>query len=435
MRPLSSGGGRFGRLGLTARLFTAMALVVVAGAGTLLVVALLLAPQVFGSHLHRSGVPAVPPALQTHVDAAFTQALLLSLAVGVLVAVVTAALVTWLVSRRLAAPVSGLARAATRLAHGHYGAEVPDPRLGPEFAALTSAVNELAARLGRSEAVRQRLLADLTHELRTPLAALEATVEAVGDGVLPVDTTTLTTLTEQTGRLRRLVTDLESVSRAEERQLALNPRPVTLTVIADRAVAALRARYDAKGVTLTRQDHGHAPSVDADDDRLVEALMNLLDNALRHTPPGGTVTVRVRPDPGGATATLTVTDTGGGFDPTVGPRLFERFYRAQPDQPGRSDTQGPPEQGNVGLQGGSHGSGIGLTITRAIIDAHHGTIGAGSPGPGHGARFTITLPLAKPPPRHGHQEGVSRSCSQARSDPGRGDGEGPDATGGPSGRT
>jgi two-component system sensor histidine kinase BaeS len=428
-RPRTPGpatGGRFGGLGLTARMFTAMALVIAAGAVTLLAVALLLAPEVFGSHLHRRGVPAVTPALQTHLDQAFAQAIGGSLAVGVLVSVITAALVTWLISRRLAASVADLARTATRLAYGHYDAQVPDPGLGPEFASLAGAVNELALRLGRSEEIRHRLLADLGHELRTPLASLEATVEAVADGVLPVDTTTLDTLTDQTARLRRLVNDLESVSRAEERQLALNPRPVTLRAVADRAVAVLRARYDAKGVPLLREDHGPDPMVLADDDRLVEALMNLLDNALRHTPPTGTVTVAVRADavradatatgrPGPPTATLTVTDTGTGFDPAEGPRLFERFYRsgqhragAGPSGDGGGRTAGdaapvgqplqpPPQDRRAEGRAGNHGSGIGLTITRAIIETHHGTITASSPGTGLGASFTISLPVSATP--------------------------------------
>ena len=318
---------------------------------------------------------------------------------------ITAALVTWLVSRRLAAPVAHLAVAASRLADGHYDAGVADPHLGPEFASLTAAVNELASRLDRSEEVRHRLLADLTHELRTPLASLEATVEAVTDGVLPLDRTTLDTLTEQTARLRRLVTDLESVSRAEERQLALNPRAVALRAVADRAVAVLRARYHAKGVALVRENHGPEPTVQADDDRLHEALMNLLDNALRHTPPHGTVTVDVGGQPG--RATITVTDTGIGFDPAAGPRLFERFYRAhihRSDQgPGPAAPHapldvgldvGPEDEHDAGRHSGNHGSGIGLTITRAIVEAHHGTITASSRGPGHGARFTITLPSA-----------------------------------------
>ena len=372
------------QLGLAPRLFIAMALVVLSGAGTLLLVALVVAPAVFYSHLHRAGVPAVAPAVQTHVDEAFAQALLVSLGVGVLVAVATATLVTWLVSRRLAAPVADLARATSRLAGGHYDTIVPDPGLGPEFAALTAAVNQLAVRLGSSEEVRRRLLSDLTHELRTPLASLEATVEAMIDGVLPVDETTLTTLTEQASRLHRLVADLESVSRAEERQLALNPHPVRLADIARRAVDVLRPRFDSKGVAFAVLPTTSRPLVEVDEDRMLEAVMNLLENALEHTPDGGNVTVRVDTargaTPRASRALLTVADTGSGFDPAEAASLFERFYRADP---ARSPS---------GLAARTQGSGIGLTITRAIVEAHSGTITADSGGPGTGARFTISLP-------------------------------------------
>jgi len=372
------------QLGLAPRLFIAMALVVLSGAGTLLLVALVVAPAVFYSHLHRAGVPAVAPAVQTHVDEAFAQALLVSLGVGVLVAVATATLVTWLVSRRLAAPVADLARATSRLAGGHYDTIVPDPGLGPEFAALTAAVNQLAVRLGSSEEVRRRLLSDLTHELRTPLASLEATVEAMIDGVLPVDETTLTTLTEQASRLHRLVADLESVSRAEERQLALNPHPVRLADIARRAVDVLRPRFDSKGVAFAVLPTTSRPLVEVDEDRMLEAVMNLLENALQHTPDGGNVTVRVDTargaTPRASHALLTVADTGSGFDPAEAASLFERFYRADP---ARSPS---------GLAARTQGSGIGLTITRAIVEAHSGTITADSGGPGTGARFTISLP-------------------------------------------
>ena len=372
------------QLGLAPRLFIAMALVVLSGAGTLLLVALVVAPAVFYSHLHRAGVPAVAPAVQTHVDEAFAQALLVSLGVGVLVAVATATLVTWLVSRRLAAPVADLARVTSSLAGGHYDTIVPDPGLGPEFAALTAAVNQLAVRLGSSEEVRRRLLSDLTHELRTPLASLEATVEAMIDGVLPVDETTLTTLTEQASRLHRLVADLESVSRAEERQLALNPHPVRLADIARRAVDVLRPRFDSKGVAFAVLPTTSRPLVEVDEDRMLEAVMNLLENALEHTPDGGNVTVRVDTargaTPRASHALLTVADTGSGFDPAEAASLFERFYRADP---ARSPS---------GLAARTQGSGIGLTITRAIVEAHSGTITADSGGPGTGARFTISLP-------------------------------------------
>ncbi len=379
----------FESLGLAPRLFFAMALVVIAGAGMLLLVALLVAPQVFYAHLHRSGLPAVTPAVQHHVDEAFHQALWLSLSLGVLAAIGAATLVTWLVSRRLAVPVAEVAEATTRLAHGHYDTLVPDPGLGPEFATLTAAVNQLAKLLGSSEEIRRRLLADLTHELRTPLASLEATVEAIGDGVLQIDQTTLDTLAEQAGRLHRLVADLESVSRAEERQLALNPRPVALSDIAKRAVEVLRPRFGTEGVTLTLTSPAPGPIVEADADRLVEALMNLLDNALRHTPRGHDVAVAVdatgaRPgDPG--RAEVTVTDTGEGFEPAQATLLFERFYR--------TDTA----RTNNRTTGGGRGSGIGLTIARAIVEAHHGGITAQSRGRDLGARFTISLPIAPKP--------------------------------------
>jgi signal transduction histidine kinase len=285
--------------------------------------------------------------------------------------------------------VAEVAEATTRLAHGHYDTVVPDPGLGPEFAALTVAVNQLAQLLGSSEEIRRRLLADLTHELRTPLASLEATVEAITDGVLPVDQTTLDTLAEQASRLHRLVADLESVSRAEERQLALDPRPVRLSDIAKRAVDVLRPRFDSEGVVLTLNSLPAGPIVTADADRLVAALMNVLDNALRHTPRGRNVIVAV--DAIGSTssdhgrALLTVTDTGEGFESAQATLLFERFYRTDPARTTNRPT------------GGRHGSGIGLTIARAIVEAHHGEISAQSSGPDLGARFTISLPIAPEP--------------------------------------
>ena len=395
-RSSAAAGTFFGRLGLGPRLFTAMGLVVAAGAGTLLLVALLVAPQIFLTHLRRAAAPDLTPTMQTHVERAFNQATLLSLAVGVLAAVIAAGLLTWLVVRRLAAPITGLAAATTRLADGDYDATASDPHLGPEFAALTAAINQLAHRLTTSEQTRRRLLTDLGHELRTPLASLEATVEAITDGVLPADEASMVTLAEQTARMRRLVADLESVSRAEERQLALHPRPTAFTDIAHRAVTVMAPRYHAHGVNLQVTALKPGPTVNADADRLLEAVMNLLDNALRHTPEGGTVTVTVdETGPGDARrrdaepimARLTVTDTGDGFTDDQTPLLFDRFYRTDPAR-----TLPRIETGRDSP--GQHGSGIGLTITRAIIDAHHGDITAHSDGPGHGARFTILLPLA-----------------------------------------
>jgi signal transduction histidine kinase len=365
-------------IGLAPRLFLTNALVIVTGAGTLLLVALLLAPPLFHAHLQQAHLPEVSTQVRDHVDAAFERALSLSLVVGVGVAMLAAGAISWLVARRLAAPVHDVALAAQRLADGQYQTLVEDARLGPEFATLTSSVNQLSRRLAATEADRRRLTADLAHQLRTPLASVKATVEAMTDGILAADPSTLAVLADQTARLSRLVQDLEKVSRAEERQLVLHPHLQPLATVVERCIAAVQGRYRAHGVTVTAEDATSLPPVRIDDDRIAEALTNLLDNALRHTPTGGRVTVTLTSDePQHPTQVrVTVADTGEGFVPDQAPLLFERFHRGPQAAPGS-------------------GSGLGLTIARAIAEAHGGSLTANSDGPGRGATFTLTLPAAR----------------------------------------
>jgi signal transduction histidine kinase len=350
-----------------------MGLVVIAGAGTMLVVVLLVAHPAFHSHLDQSKPPLSAQA-QSLVDEAFAGGVFIALSVGVTVALATALVVTWLVAKRLAAPMSEAANAAHRIADGDYETRLRQPGLGPELDQLTTSFNAMARQLASTEQTRRRLLTDLAHELRTPLASIEATIEAVTDGILPADQSTLDTLTDQAQRLHRLVGDLSAVSRAEERQLNLNPVLVVLQGVVSDAVAAARPRFDAKGITLT--EDGLSPwQVLADPHRLAEALGALLDNALRHTPKGGTVTIATTRHEN--RCGILVTDTGDGFEPAVATRLFERFYR-----------------GDSSRTASGAGSGIGLTIAKAIVRAHHGQLLARSDGPGTGARFEVTLPIA-----------------------------------------
>ena len=248
-----------------------MGLVVIAGAATLLVAALLIARPAFRSHLDRAE-PPMSAQTQSYVDEAFASAVLFALSVGVIVALVVALVVTWLVAKRVAAPVAEAAEAAQRIADGDYETRLPQPSLGPEFERLTFGFNTMARRLADTEQTRRRLLGDLAHELRTPLASMQATIEAVTDGILPSDEATLATLTEQSQRLHRLVGDLSAVSRAEERQLNLNPVLVPLQDVVSGAVAAARPRFDAKGITLTADDRVTAVRVLVDPDRLAERL-------------------------------------------------------------------------------------------------------------------------------------------------------------------
>jgi two-component system sensor histidine kinase BaeS len=350
-----------------------LALVVLAGGLTLLGVALVVAPQVFHSHLRMALGAAVVPGTQTRVDEAFANAMTTALGVALPVGLLTAFAVAWIVAQRLGRSVAAVAVAADRIARGDAGVRVEVPAVGPELAQLAEAFTAMATRLADSERTRSRLIGDLAHELRTPLASIEATVEAVVDGVLPADGATLATLVDQTGRLQHLVSDMAAVSRAEERQLDLHPRAIDVAALATDAAAAVRARYTAAGVRLDVDVVRTPPTVRADPQRLAEVLANLLDNALRHTPGGGRVRVVVRAEAAGAV--LEVVDTGEGFDPADSERIFERFYRADSS---RTRT--------------SAGSGIGLTIARAIVEAHGGTLTATSHGGATGATFRIGLP-------------------------------------------
>jgi signal transduction histidine kinase len=352
-------------------------LVIVAGAGTVLVTALLIAPAVFATHVQSVGVQA-DPQLMEHVARAFDQSLLVALGVGVLIAGIAGSAISWLAARRLAAPVADAADATGSLADGNLQARVTDPGMGPEFAKLTTSVNALADRLQTTEQTRRRLTADLAHQLRTPIASIRATVEAVREGVLPADEEALETLGYQSDRLSRLVDDLEVVSRAEERQLLLAPEPIAPAVLIEAAVSASREAYRAAGVELTSSVAGGTPEVMVDPDRIQEVLGNLLDNALRHTPPGGRVTITARGDVTRRPAIIIqVIDSGVGLRQGEAERIFQRFVK-----------------GN-----GSPGSGLGLTIARAIVEAHQGALSAHSDGLDTGTTFTLRIPAVMPPHR------------------------------------
>ncbi len=367
-----TGSGRPG-LGLAGRLLTNIGLVILAGAVTVLVAAVLLAPALFQLHLHNAGVVVDQQVLE-HVNRAFEQAVLTALAVGTVAAALTALALSWLIARRIAGPIRDAADAASDLADGRLQTRLADPRMGPELATLTTAINELARRLEVTESTRRELTAELAHQLRTPIASLEATVEAVREQVLPVDATTLETLSVQSARLRRLVADLEVVSRAHERQLLLSAQPVPVADLVTAAVTASRDRYRAAAVELVGSVEPGTPDVVVDADRIGEVLAGLLENSLRHAPAGGRVEVKAGPGPDrrDPTAVIRVQDSGAGFPSEDAEELFRRFHK------------GP----------GSTGSGLGLTIARAIVEAHHGTIVAASEGPGTGATVTVTIPAS-----------------------------------------
>lgn len=363
--------------GLSTRLLVAQALVLLAGAATSWVVASLVAPGIFHEHLVEAGV-GHSSAEAAHVEEAFGSALIISMAVALLTSVLMALMVTGYFTRRVQRSTTHVSHAASRIAEGHFGARVPSPGLGPEFDQLATTINDLAERLGDVEGTRRRILADLAHEMRTPLATIEAHLEALEDGVRTLDEPTLGALHGGTQRLHRLAEDIGAVSRAEEGQLDSRPVRTHPQRLLEAAAAAAQDAYDSGQVRLTVEAAGPLPDVNVDPERLGQVLANLLDNALRHTPSGGSVRLSAS-RPGNHWVELDVTDSGEGIAPEHLPHVFERFYRADPARR---------------RQPGSSGSGIGLTISRALVEAHGGSLSAHSAGPGQGATFTIRLPAA-----------------------------------------
>jgi histidine kinase len=242
-----------------------------------------------------------------------------------------------------------------------------------ELAELSRSVNQLAEALEQTEQRRMALLADVTHEIRTPLATIGGYMEGLLDGVIKPDEHTFNLVLHETTRLRRLIDDLQLLSRAEAGQIPISARPVNMRAILRNLVARLKPQCDAHQIKLSLVMPDSLPAVYADPDRVEQILINLLSNACRYTPGGGSVLLRAYEEE--YAVRVMVEDSGVGIAPEHLPHLFERFYRVDKS---RARASG--------------GSGIGLTIARHLVYGQGGDIWVESDGPGHGSRFYFTLP-------------------------------------------
>jgi len=272
------------------------------------------------------------------------------------------------VARRITRPVERLIDVTRAMGHGDRAARVgPIPAPG-EIGELATAFDLMADTLDRQEQLRRDLVADVAHELRTPIAVLQAGHEALLDGVAEPTPEQLTSLRDEVLRLARMVGDLQTLAAADAAALHLALSPQDLAEIAASATDSLAGRFEAAGVILEQRLTPVA--VLADPGRLHQVITNLLTNALKFTPAGGRVTVQA--GPAGPAAALRVTDTGTGIPADELPRIFDRFWRGR-------------DAAHVS------GSGIGLAVAAELTRAHGGRLEAQSE-PGHGARFTLTLP-------------------------------------------
>jgi len=311
---------------------------------------------------------------QLYVDfrAGFNEAL----TYAALAAMVVAVLLSLLFSRGVIAPVQAMSIITQRIADGRYDERV-QVNGTDELAQLASRFNQMAEKLNQVELMRRRLIGDVSHELRTPLTAIKGSMEGLMDGILPANDETFQQIHGEADRLNRLVDDLQELSRVEAHAYQLYLRPVDVSLLVQTVTKRLAPRFESKYISLKLELPSDLPHILADEDRAIQILTNLTGNALQYTPERGNVTITAKEVKD--EIEITICDTGVGISPEHLSHIFDRFYRVDKSRSRQS--------------GG--GSGIGLTIARALIEAHGGRIWVESAGDGNGSTFAFTVPIAK----------------------------------------
>jgi two-component system sensor histidine kinase BaeS len=352
-------------------------------AGTAAVTALAMGLVAAALTLYHMGVAnrqLAAPAAEQHLLGILARSFVIAAAVGGLLA----ALLAVVLSRRLAGPLERIRAAATRIAAGDYDQRIAANGADREIRALAGDFNRMAAGLAETEALRRELVANVSHELRTPLTSVIGYLDAIEDGVEP-QADALRLLRAEAERLRQIVDDLSALSRAESAGHQAQAGPIDIGEIAALTVDRFAARAREQGVNLG-VDVAGSPAVHGDPALVGQVLDNLVDNALRYTPPGGRIGVRAREehhlrstsdDGAGDTVVVSVEDTGVGMSAEDLQHVFERFYRAD-----RSRSRG------------SGGTGIGLAIVKHLVERQGGEVWVVSQ-PGSGSRFSFRLPAGR----------------------------------------
>ena len=363
------------------KLFFSYLFVVFVGAGIIVVSTAYGAPVEFSRQVehmqgmgnqHQRGMGTMLQDLESELNASVTRSVNAALLRSTLIASLAALGVSFFVSQRITRPIRQLSAASQRIAAGHYH-ETLLHRSDDELGELTHTFNQMASSLAQTEKLRQQLIADVTHELKTPLASITAYMEGLQDGVLQPDDETFGQIHREAHRLQRLVQDLQNLSRAEAGQLQIKLERCDLVEIARSALDWLRPQFQEKNITLIAELPDQPLHFRGDHDRISQVLLNLLSNALHYTPCEGRVTLSLMTDKGHIQ--FTVQDNGIGLTPEATTLIFQRFYRVDPSRARESG-----------------GSGIGLTIARHLVEAHQGKIWAESSGENQGSTFFVELP-------------------------------------------
>ncbi|HLO16189.1 MAG TPA: ATP-binding protein [Anaerolineales bacterium] len=372
---------------LGAKLLLSYLAIVVVGVLVLIVASQFVLPGTFSRHMSGMGMmngmmngmlegqnteqPAGMSQIYSDFRASFNEAL----GYATLAAIIAAIALSLYLSSSITAPVKAMSLATQHIADGHYKERVP-VRGEDELAQLAMRFNQMAEKLDQVELMRRQLIGDVSHELRTPLTAIKGSMEGLIDGVLPATEETFQQIHAETDRLNRLVNDLQELSRVEAHAYELNLQLLDVASLVNTVAKRLSSQIEAKQIVLRFELAPDLPQVVVDPDRAIQILTNLVANAVQYTSDAGRILISAKPTNG--EVQISVQDTGIGIPKEHLPHIFDRFYRVDKSRSRRA--------------GG--GSGIGLTIARALVEVHGGRIWVESAGEGRGSIFTFTLKKA-----------------------------------------
>lgn len=376
------------RTHLAWKMFLSYLIVVIIGIVVLITAASLSVPAAFERHMASmnalmsgANVLGNSQSMETELFSQYTAAVYEAVSYAAIAALIAALLASFFISRQVVTPMLSMMSLSHRIAEGEYEERLSLPggqKAGQtdELGQLALSFNQMADKLEKTETMRRDLIGDVTHELRTPLTAVKGYLEGLMDGVLPADPETYQQIHSEIDRLQRLVSDLQELSRVEAGAFQLQLTPVSPTSLIERIQNTLGRQFEDKNINLEIGVEPNLPDIIVDKDRVIQVLTNLVGNALQYTPRGGKVSLQVRRERSGLL--FTVKDSGIGISAEQLQYVFNRFYRTDKS---RARASG--------------GSGIGLTIAKALVQAHQGRIWAESDGEGKGSTFSFLIPLPK----------------------------------------
>ncbi len=377
---------KFIRTHLAWKLLFSYLLVVFIGFLVLITAASLFVPATFERHMASMNAIMADGSnmssdeeMQAELFSQYTVAVYEAVGYATLAALVAAIIASILISRQVVTPMLRMTSLSHRIAEGEYAERLKLPgglqaSQVDELDQLALSFNQMAEKLEKVETMRRQLIGDVTHELRTPLTAVKGYLEGVMDGVLPASPETFQQIHAEIDRLQRLVNDLQELSRVESGAVQLELALTSPAGLIEKIQNNFSNQFSEKDIQLLADVEPGIPNILVDSDRIIQVLTNLVGNALQYSSNGGTVTLAVHQEK--SETVFSVKDTGIGISAEQLPYIFNRFFRTDKS---RNRASG--------------GSGIGLTIAKALIQAHHGRIWAESKGEGRGSTFSFSIPL------------------------------------------